>query len=151
MYSVQWCNMCGVYVYMYMYMHRPGLAFYGNGRQSQIIITTFQGVESLARFSPTQLSITDLSPLPWSGLRTLNLSFNKLGVACGRGLATLLHHCKGLQELSLTSCRLGPSTFDKDTGLCEALKGNERRLIHYGRGQPYISDICMHVCTYNHP
>ena len=90
-------------------------------------------MELLARCSPTQHStaaelpsvVTDSSPIsPWLGLRTLNLSFNKLGVACGRGLAALLGHCKGLQELSLISCRLGPGTFDKDTGLCEALKGN---------------------------
>ena len=83
-------------------------------------------MESLARFSPTQSSMAataDSSSPPWSGLRTLNLSSNKLGVACGRGLAALLGHCSGLQELSLASCRLGPGTFDKDTGLCDVLKG----------------------------
>ena len=92
-----------------------------------------QGVESLARFSPIQSSVlagttaTDSLPhkCPWFGLRTLNLSFNKLGVACGRSLATLLSHCKGLHELRLTSCRLGSGTFDQQTGLSETLKGNE--------------------------
>ena len=59
----------------------------------------------------------------WIGLKILNLSFNKLGVACGRGLAALLRQCTSLQELYLTSCRLGPSTFDAGVGLCDALKG----------------------------
>ena len=93
-----------------------------------------QGVELLARFCPApapQLSVADearttgpsSNTSPWIGLKVLNLSFNKLGVACGRGLAALLSQCKGLHELCLTSCRLGPLSFDQDTGLGKALKG----------------------------
>ena len=94
-----------------------------------------QGVELLTRSCPAPLADqssvsaeSSTTTSAWSSLRTLNLSDNKLGVACGRGLAALLGHCKGLQTLSLTSCRLAPSTFAKDTGLCEALKGNERSI-----------------------
>lgn len=93
-----------------------------------------QGVELLAKFCPApapQLSVADearttgpsSNTSPWIGLKVLNLSFNKLGVACGRGLAALLSQCKGLHELCLTSCRLGPLSFDQDTGLGKALKG----------------------------
>lgn len=98
-------------------------------------IIMLQGVELLTRSCPTPLADQSSASVEsstttsaWSSLRTLNLSYNKLGVACGRGLAALLGHCKGLQTLSLTSCRLAPSTFAKDTGLCEALKGNWRSI-----------------------
>ena len=91
-------------------------------------------MESLARFSPTHhpeasAVHSQSSSSPWSGLKTLNLSFNKLGVACGRGLAALLSQCKNLQELYLSSCRLGPGVFYEQAGVCESLKGNkdERR------------------------
>ena len=98
-----------------------------------VINLLLQGVELLARFCPApQLSTADETSTtdstsgasPWIGLKVLNLSFNKLGVACGRGLATLLSQCKCLHNLCLTSCRLGSGTFDQSTGLDKALKGN---------------------------
>ena len=58
----------------------------------------------------------------WQNLQTLNLSSNKVGMADGCGLSSLLRQCRGLRELFLDSCGVTSDTLGVEVGVTGAIK-----------------------------
>ncbi len=96
--------MCGVCVCVCHGIHDPTVPL--------------QSLESLA--SPP---LPPHSSAPWVNLHSLDLSYNTLGPACGRGLAHLLGHCRDLEDLYLDSCGLTDAVFGQHSELGESLRG----------------------------
>ena len=77
---------------------------------------TTQGIDILARAPSSDPAHH------WSGLRSLNLSYNSVGVASGFGLKRLLDRTTSVQELCLDHCGLSQLTLQPSSGLLESIK-----------------------------